>query len=704
MAYSIGLTAGVVYDEDTDIYQMTSGLANELGKVVFDIDPVTSYSFNYSTQINANPTGIYAGSNGYFETRFGDTENGVTFFMDHSENGADLYVHHNSYLIANLEITNFKFNVPQTMEINCVENTFIMTYDDVFLGDVHCDSNILFNDGWLEFTACNVIGTTAILDSYNYEPNFTVTHTARFMNGISADEWDGILLEHIGDCWWSNADPENSSNMHTMGSIGIGTTDPLYNLHVVGDVNVAGNLYKNGELFNSSVGDSIPIGTILPYFSATVSDPSYLICNGGTYNRVDYIELANVLGVTPTATTFQVPDLRDKFLKGKNADSVGSTGGSATRTLVEANMPAHNHTGTTVGGGSHNHEESFIGNPNPALADNVPYHVFGQGRLGTETGQRTETVMSTGYPAETNERHYLTSTADTHTHAFTTGTKGSGTAFDVLPPFTTVIYIIKAKNNQYITPIRDGDYWTNVSNKLIYQSGNVGIGTNNPQQLLDVNGTIKGARVIGVNYTDVINKPTIPTSSQWTTSGTGGAGTGITYNAGSVGIGTTVPISHPSTPILDVHGSINVNKTASGGPTRIYVASGCTLAVAGPESLDCHVALGGVHYFGYMVSITGGLKVVGDFVVDMTVGAVGTYALLGTSTKANRSQNTTLAGSSLRYASTYADSGYLGIRNSAPAGTWRLCGTTGHYLLGSTYYTNGTNDLSMNASLWYRYV
>ena len=320
MAYSIGLTAGVVYDEDTDIYQMTSGLANELGKVVFDIDPVTSYSFNYSTQINANPTGIYAGSNGYFETRFGDTENGVTFFMDHSENGADLYVHHNSYLIANLEITNFKFNVPQTMEINCVENTFIMTYDDVFLGDVHCDSNILFNDGWLEFTACNVIGTTAILDSYNYEPNFTVTHTARFMNGISADDWDGIMLEHIGDCWWSNVDPENSSNMHTIGSIGIGTTDPIYNLHVEGTIYASS--YCNIALCEEDLKVQVPVGSIMTLLgNEYINDPTFHKIIGQTVNRADYIELANSLGIPKSQTTFLVPAISGFVVDWMNVDN-----------------------------------------------------------------------------------------------------------------------------------------------------------------------------------------------------------------------------------------------------------------------------------------------------------------------------------------------------------------------------------------------
>ena len=50
-----------------------------------------------------------------------------------------------------------------------------------------------------------------------------------------------------------------------------------------------------------------------------------------------------------------------------------------------------------------------------------------------------------------------------------------------------------------------------VDRVYIASGGNIGIGTNAPTQALDVNGTIKADRVLGVSYADLTNKPTIPT-------------------------------------------------------------------------------------------------------------------------------------------------------------------------------------------------
>jgi microcystin-dependent protein len=346
-------------------------------------------------------------------------------------------------------------------------------------------------------------------------------------------------------------------------------------LDVHGNIHLTGSIYKNGEVFNSSVGDSIPIGTIMPFYSATVSDPSYLICNGGTFNRADYIELANVLGVSPTATTFQVPDLRDKFLKGKNADNVGATGGSATRTLAETNMPAHSHGGTTATNGAHTHnlKTEFGTNAVNVGAPNGQYNTVSY----VNSYINTVSVVSNG----------------DHAHTFTTDTKGSGTAFDILPPYTTVMYIIKAKNNQYITPIRDGDYWSfqqatapNVSNKLFYLSGNVGIGTNNPQQLLDVNGNIYVQGAIQSQSQFLGQSSDSVTAPAFSWAGDTNVGIyrpdtdtlGVVTNGtermrvlsnGNVGIGTTVPLSK-----LHVNGNVIVNSLTGPGGNYLTISNG----------------------------------------------------------------------------------------------------------------------------------
>jgi microcystin-dependent protein len=264
-------------------------------------------------------------------------------------------------------------------------------------------------------------------------------------------------------------------------NIGIGTT-PAYTLDISGNFKanrIYGVLYSDisGTPTSFGSGDTIPIGTISPYYSTTLTDSSWLVCDGSTYQRSQYIELANVLGVSPSATTFQVPDLRDKFLKGKNADAVGSTGGSASTTLTTANLPDHTHTGTTGAGGAHTH----------TLKTNTG-EVFGGYYEGNSSTGTLYKVAYSSYPSGTG-RSDVNSVAD-HTHTFTTsGTTGAtATAFTNQPPYTTIIYIIKAKNNQY-QPLNNTN-WSSSNSNVFYQSGNVGIATNSPQYNLDVNGSI----------------------------------------------------------------------------------------------------------------------------------------------------------------------------------------------------------------------
>ena len=75
----------------------------------------------------------------------------------------------------------------------------------------------------------------------------------------------------------------------------------------------------------------LPVGTIISYFGLTAPD-GFLACDGTTYNRADYPELAQHLVtnfsslVGDGTTTFKVPDLRGDFLRGTGGS--GSTVGT----------------------------------------------------------------------------------------------------------------------------------------------------------------------------------------------------------------------------------------------------------------------------------------------------------------------------------------------------------------------------------------
>lgn len=81
-------------------------------------------------------------------------------------------------------------------------------------------------------------------------------------------------------------------------------------------------------------GDTFPAGAIVAYGGSTAPD-GWLLCDGSAVSRTTYADLFAVLGTAHGAgdgtTTFNLPDLRDRFVRGKGASSaIGDTGGAAT--------------------------------------------------------------------------------------------------------------------------------------------------------------------------------------------------------------------------------------------------------------------------------------------------------------------------------------------------------------------------------------
>ena len=102
-------------------------------------------------------------------------------------------------------------------------------------------------------------------------------------------------------------------------------------------------------------GDTLPIGTILPYGSDTIPD-NYLLCKGQELPRAEFRELFNIIGTTygegDGSTTFALPNLCGKVPVGKDSDdtdfdTLGNTGGEKEHKLTASEMATLTYDFTT---------------------------------------------------------------------------------------------------------------------------------------------------------------------------------------------------------------------------------------------------------------------------------------------------------------------------------------------------------------------
>ncbi|TXC78674.1 tail fiber protein [Luteibaculum oceani] len=140
----------------------------------------------------------------------------------------------------------------------------------------------------------------------------------------------------------------------------------------------------NGPLqsvpYARSAENGVPVGTIIA-FSGAVAPKGWLLCDGKTYNKTDFPRLEGIIGSSwgnNGGSTFKVPDLRGRFLRGAGAGSTGLTGANIPelgKAYGDQNK-SHNHK-VTVRPHTHNftdifHSEGAFGVPGGAGSEAVP--------------------------------------------------------------------------------------------------------------------------------------------------------------------------------------------------------------------------------------------------------------------------------------------------------------------------------------------
>lgn len=241
------------------------------------------------------------------------------------------------------------------------------------------------------------------------------------------------------------------------GNVGVGTNDPgAYKLNINGGTSTFEGLEVTNLTVGGVAGSYAPSGLILMWSGAIAQiPPGWVLCDGNN----------------------GTPNLKAKFILGHDGVTYTSpsSGGSHTKTLTTANIPQHNHPVSTASAVEHSHTDSIddagyhihnsvsAGNSNHSHSSTsgsffmtfapygawysvAPYAQIGGGwHTQAYTGNTGNHTHPAPYINNSPHRHDISiASAGYHTHpAGATDSTGSGTAFDVIPEYYVLAYIMK---------------------------------------------------------------------------------------------------------------------------------------------------------------------------------------------------------------------------------------------------------------------
>ena len=218
----------------------------------------------------------------------------------------------------------------------------------------------------------------------------------------------------------------------------------------------AGDKGQKGE--DGPQGGGAPVGQIVAWSGSASSLPTgYFLCDGSAISRTTYAALYAVVGTTHGSgngsTTFNIPDLRDRFVVGASSSggySVGNTGGSKDAVLVSHTHNLQNHVHginlTTNDPGNHSHGiPKGRGGSQASISHYVANTTVEQTQGTFSTTSSTVNISISGTSGNNSGNHNHAVSGNTGTPSTnTTDTLGESATNKNLPPYYALCYIMKS--------------------------------------------------------------------------------------------------------------------------------------------------------------------------------------------------------------------------------------------------------------------